>query len=164
MIIGMYRNGKVITTDSPDAPLIFKTYGQPLVSGLVMINCGDSPEVPRHLKSKSLLFNPDTGKISLSSLTYVSSALPVILKTKKRENAKHPPPFHKDSFISMPCAAGKRCTITGEIATEADAIITKEGHCYTKKGLMVLFSGGRRVARSPYPEASPLIKSDFFRL
>jgi hypothetical protein len=142
MLIGMHRNGTEIRTDSPDAALVFKTYGKPLTSGLVRLD----------LSGGALLFNPDTG-----SITETFEKTDSTLKERKKQKPKG-----SYMFKPMPSAAGGRCTITGDQATSDNAIVTEEGHIYTREGLEMLFSGGRSTARSPYPGAKPLVKSKYF--
>jgi hypothetical protein len=136
----MRRNGSEIRKDSPDASLVFKTYGKPLTSGLVRLD----------LSGCALLFNPDTG-----SITETYDNLGLNLK-------RTPKPKGSYMFKPMSSAAGGRCTITGAPATIDNAIVTEEGHIYTIEGLQMLFSGGRSTARSPYPGAKPLVKSKYF--
>ena len=138
MIIGTRRDGSPINLNSPDALLVFKTYGKPLASGLVQLSGPNFVYV----------LNPDTGSISASTGT--------ALKLKGRKSQKHDSKFHP-----MLEAQGKKCTITGQQIND-NGIITEEGHVYSLKGLLIIFSGGRSTIRSPYPGAKPLVKSKYF--
>ena len=160
MIIGWHRNGGPITECNPsmtgpkgpagpEALLVFKHYGKPLKSGLVRLARPGGP---------ALLFNPDTGSVWREE---DDGDKALTAATEKANQIKSAP---RERFVPTP---GKRhtgsvCTVLGTPATTENSIITDEGHVYTKEGLLMLFSGGRRVARSPYPGAKPLLKSKYF--
>jgi hypothetical protein len=146
MIIGIRRDGSPIMLNTPDALLVFKTYGKPLASGLVQLK----------FKHLSCTLNPDTGSISALTCAVLKE------KEKEKEKLKLKLKKHDFKFHPMSEAQGKKCTITGEKTTTDNAIITEEGHVYSLKGLRMIFSGGRTTARSPYQGAKPLVKSKYF--
>jgi hypothetical protein len=149
MIIGARRDGSQITLNSPYALLVFKTYGNPLASGLVQIR------VP----GGTCVLHPDTGSVKVQTEINnkgMNMDMNMFMSTDRTKSLK------SIYFKSMPEAAGKKCTITGDQTTGDNAIITEEGHVYSVNGLKLLFRGGRATARSPYPGAKPLVKSKYF--